>query len=397
MVDLRDQAMMQLLEAEGFEGIRRVARKRLPRVLFDFVDGGAGEEKTLRANLEAFSQLQFRPRSASGAPVRNLSTTVLGRPLSFPLMIAPCGGSRLIHPMGEVALAGAARAAGIEYIFPHVGGYSISELAESVRPQWYQLYKLGPRQTTEAALARAWDAGCRVLVLTVDGGGRPNHRRNVVNGLSDILGAGNLGLLRQLPQFVKKPAWSYRFIASGMPMDCPNVKDLSGNCVSFRQMNPGHGPRSERIVWADVPWIKTAWPGSLVIKGLLRADDARRAVQEGFQAIIVSNHGGRQVDGAVPALRVLPEIVAAVDGQAEVLLDSGVRDASDVIKACALGARSVLIGRMSLYALAAGGQGGVLGMLNWFRDGLDRSLALLGVRAMSELSSADLQRAEHGQ
>jgi isopentenyl diphosphate isomerase/L-lactate dehydrogenase-like FMN-dependent dehydrogenase len=364
---------------------RSRARRRVPRVVFDFVDGGAEAETTVNANRAAFDAMTFRQPCAVAPPLRSLETVVLGTRLSMPVLIAPCGSARIVHPDGERALARAARDAGIAYVFPHVGGYPVDAIDAAPGAPWYQLYLMGERAWTEAALERAWAAGCRVLVVTADGGARGVNERNVRNGFGPLLSGAPLNAVPYVPQLLARPAWLLRFARDPGRFDLPNLAGPNLPPVTHRDVLAGRvaGPG---VAWSDLRWIRELWPGDLVLKGVLRADDARRAAAEGAGAVIVSNHGGRQLDGAPATLPALQDVVAAVGDQLEVLLDGGVQRGGDVVKALSLGARAVLIGRASLWGLAIGGERGVLQTLELLRAGIDRTMGLLGCAQIADLS-----------
>jgi isopentenyl diphosphate isomerase/L-lactate dehydrogenase-like FMN-dependent dehydrogenase len=318
--------------AISIEDLRRQARKRLPRVVFDYIDGGAQDETTLRANRRAFDEIIFRPHQAVRHSQYTTTTQVLGVDLSIPVLLAPIGYARLFHPDGEIGAAAAAGVAGTIYILSTISGYSLEDVkAASSGHAWFQLYLLGGREAAEAALERAQNAGFSALVVTVDtivGGMR---ERDLRNGMKQLTGNSLRAKLRFLPQLFARPSWLARFLLDGGLPRLPNV------------VIPGKGPMSmtdvaaalaqASVTWADLGWIRKVWKGPIVIKGVLTAEDARRSVDLGASAVIVSNHGGRQLDCVSASLHALPEVVAAVDGQAEVLMDGGIRRGGDVIKA----------------------------------------------------------------
>ena len=367
--------------------LRLSARRRLPRVVFDYLDGGAEGEFTLRENCNAFEEVTFRPRHAVAVPECELRTRVLGCDLSFPVVLAPVGYSRLMHPEGEVAAARAAGMAGTAYTLSTISGHRLEDVkSASSGPVFYQLYLMGGRAAAEAAIQRARSAGFSTLVVTIDTVVAGMRERDFRNGMKELLGEKTLAKLRFLPQFLARPGWLASFLLDGGVPRLPNV------------VIPGQGPlplidvgaalSSAAVTWEDLRWIREAWCGPVVIKGVLTADDARRSLDEGASAIVVSNHGGRQLDGVPASLRVLPEIVAAVNGRAEVLMDGGVRRGSDVVKAICLGARAVLIGRAYAYGLAAAGQAGVARALEILRTDVERTLKLLGCASIDALDSS---------
>jgi isopentenyl diphosphate isomerase/L-lactate dehydrogenase-like FMN-dependent dehydrogenase len=364
--------------------LRPLAQRRLPRVVFDYLDGGADGEFTLRENCRAFEDVTFRPRHAVSVPACDLRTHVLGFDLAFPVLLAPVGYSRLMHPEGEVAAARCAGAAGTAYILSTISGHRLEDVkAASAGPVFYQLYLMGGRGAAEASMARARQAGFSALVVTIDTPVAGMRERDSRNGMKELMSGGIFSKVPFLPQILSRPGWLVRFLLDGGVPHLPNV------------VIPGQGPMpmvdvgaalaSSTVTWQDLRWIREAWSGPIVIKGVLTGEDARRAIDEGASAIVVSNHGGRQLDHVPATLQVLPEIVAAVKGEIEVLMDGGVRRGSDVIKAICLGARAVLVGRAYAYGLAAGGPAGVARAIEMLRGEMERTLKLLGCASVSSL------------
>src|SRR6266481_9334402 len=308
----------------NIDDLRRLARRRLPRVVFDYLDGGAEGEVTLRENCRVFDDVTFRPRQAVAISNCELSTRVLGLNLYFPAILAPVGYSRLMHPAGELAAAAAAGSAGIAYTLSTISGHKLEDVrAASSGPVWYQLYLVGGRQVAEAAIERARRAGFSALVITIDTPVAGMRERDPRNGMKELLAGSLFAKIPFVPQLLSRPGWLASFLLDG---GVPNLENI---------VVPGQGPMplidvtsalSRAVVtWADLRWIRQSWPGPIVIKGVLTAEDARRAVDAGAAAIVVSNHGGRQLDSVSPTIKALPEIVAAVKGQTEVLMDGGVR------------------------------------------------------------------------
>lgn len=364
--------------------LRPLAQRRLPRVVFDYLDGGADGEFTLRENCRAFEDVTFRPRHAVSVPACDLRTRVLGFDLAFPVLLAPVGYSRLMHPEGEVAAARCAGAAGTAYILSTISGHRLEDVkAASAGPVFYQLYLMGGRGAAEASIARARQAGFAALVVTIDTPVAGMRERDSRNGMKELMSGGIFSKVPFLPQIFSRPGWLVRFLLDGGVPHLPNV------------VIPGQGPMpmtdvgaalaSSTVTWQDLRWIREAWSGPIVIKGVLTGEDARRAIGEGASAIVVSNHGGRQLDCVPATLQVLPEIVAAVKGEIEVLMDGGVRRGSDVIKAICLGARAVLVGRAYAYGLAAGGPAGVARAIEFLRSEMERTLKLLGCASINSL------------
>jgi isopentenyl diphosphate isomerase/L-lactate dehydrogenase-like FMN-dependent dehydrogenase len=367
--------------------LRRIAKRRLPRVVFDYLDGGAEGEVTLRENCRVFDDVTFRPRHAVAFPNCDLRATVLGHELSLPAMLAPVGYSRLMHPGGEVAAARAAGKAGTGYILSTISGHKLENVkAGSTGPVFYQLYLMGGRAAAEASIDRARRAGFAALVITIDTPVSGIRERDPRNGMVELL---NPGLFQKIPyaeQFLTHPGWLFSFLKDGGVPPLHNV------------VLPGKGPMpltdigralaASTVTWKDLTWIREHWNGPIVVKGVLTGDDGRRAVDEGAAAIVVSNHGGRQLDCVSATLRVLPEVVAAVNGRIEVLMDGGVRRGTDIVKALCLGARAVLCGRAYAYGLAAAGEAGVTRAIEILREDVKRTLILLGCPSVAALDSS---------
>ena len=374
----------------NIEDLRVLARRRLPRVVFDYVDGGAADELTLRGNTRVFDEVIFRPRQAVAVKECELRTKVLGIEAAFPAILAPIGYSRLIHAEGELAAAGAAGAAGIPYTLSTIAGHKLEKVrAASSGQVWYQLYLVGGRAAAEAALERARAVGFSALVVTVDTPVAGNRERDPRNGLKELLGGSVFAKIPHLPQFLAHPGWLTAFLMDG---GLPKLENI---------IIPGIGPMplvdvaaalaGAVVTWEDLQWLRKAWVGPIIIKGILTGDDARRAADEGAAAIVVSNHGGRQLDGVSPSLQALPEVVAAAGRNLEVFMDGGIRRGSDIAKALCLGARAVLIGRAYAYGLAAAGQAGISAALSILRTDLWRTLLLLGCSSVAALDPSFVQ------
>jgi isopentenyl diphosphate isomerase/L-lactate dehydrogenase-like FMN-dependent dehydrogenase len=368
----------------NIEDLRRLAQRRLPRAVFDYLDGGAEAELTLAENCRVFRDVTFRPRSAVAVGNCNLKTHVLGHELALPAILAPVGYSRLMHPEGEVAAARAAGEAGTGYILSTISAHKLENVkAASPGPVWYQLYLLGGRAAAEGSLERARRAGFSALVITVDTPVAGLRERDPRNGMSELLGSSPLAKIPYLPNILAHPGWLTAFLLDG---GVPRLENV---------VLPGKGPMElldvdaalaeATVTWEDLRWIRELWTGPIVVKGLLTGDDARRATDEGAAAVVVSNHGGRQLDSVSSTLRALPEVVAAVNGQIEVLMDGGVRRGSDIVKAICLGARAVLIGRAYAYGLAAAGHPGVARAIEILRSDVERTLRLLGCASIAGL------------
>ena len=372
-----------LSRALNIDDLRRLARRRLPRVVFDYIDGGADAELTLRANCRAFEDVVLRPRSAVVVPSCDMRVRVLGAELALPLLLAPVGSSRLFWPLGEAAAARAAGEAGTAYVLSTLSGTRLEEVrAATGGPCWYQCYLCGGRDVAMGAIARARAAGFTALVVTIDTPVAGLRERDLRNGTKELLTRNPWTMLPWLPQLVAHPRWLADVMLDGGLMQFPNIV-LPDGPMGYADV--GAALESSAVCWDDLHWIREAWNGPLVIKGVHTADDARRAVDAGAQGIVVSNHGGRQLDGVAATLQVLPEVVQAVGGQVEILLDGGIRRGTDVVKALCLGARAVLVGRAYAYGLGAAGQAGVGRAIEILRTGILRTLKLLGCPSASAL------------
>jgi isopentenyl diphosphate isomerase/L-lactate dehydrogenase-like FMN-dependent dehydrogenase len=366
--------------------LRRLAQRRLPRVAFDYIDGGADGEVTLRENCRIFDDVLFRPKNAVSMAACDLSTTVLGHKLALPFILAPVGSSRMFYPRGEVMAAKAAGAAGTAYTLSTLSGCRVDEVkAGTTGPVWYQLYLVGGRDIATAGIERASKCGCSALVVTIDTAVAGLRERDFRNGTKELLTRNPWTMLPFVHQFLTRPRWLAAFIKDGGLMNFPNVVLPEG---PMGYADVGAALEKSTVCWDDLKWIRQTWKGPLVIKGLMIGDDARRAVDEGADAVVVSNHGGRQLDCVYPTLRALPEVVAAVNGQAEVLLDSGIRRGTDILKAICMGARAVLVGRAYAYGLAAGGEAGVTRAIQILRNDVIRGLKLLGCPSIAELNGS---------
>ncbi len=369
--------------------LRDLAERRLPKVVFDYLDGGAESEVTLRENCRIFDDVTFRPRQAVAIPECDLRVRILSEDLAFPAILAPVGYSRLMHPRGEVAAAAAAGEAGLGYTLSTISAHKLENVrAASKGAVWFQLYLVGGREVSEGTIDRARRAGFSALVVTIDTPVAGMRERDPRNGMKALLSGSIFSKLPFLPQMFARPGWLASFLLDG---GTPKLENI---------VTPGKGPMPLMdvtaalaravVTWEDFAWLKRIWSGPIIAKGVLTGEDARRAIDAGAAAIIVSNHGGRQLDGAPATLKALPEVVAAVNGQAEVLMDGGIRRGSDIVKAICLGARAVLLGRAYAYGLAAAGQAGVARALEILRDDVERTLRLIGCPSVSGLNSSYL-------
>jgi L-lactate dehydrogenase (cytochrome) len=368
----------------SIEDMRRLARQRLPKLIFDYIDGGAEGEVTLRENRSAFEAVTFRPRQAVSTARCDLRTRVLGCELSIPIVLAPVGYCRVMHPGGEVAAARASGDAGTAYILSTVSGHRLEDVKAASRgPLWYQLYLTGGREAAEDAMRRAQAAGYSALVITIDTTVIGLREREIRSGMEQMLRGSNWSRIPFLPQFLAHPGWLARFLLDGGLPRMPNIITADRGALRVSQAHTAIGRGA--FAWEDLRWIRELWRGPIAIKGVLSADDARRSVDEGAAAVVVSNHGGRQLDGVPASLRVLPEVVSAVGDRAEVWMDSGIRRGADVVKALCLGARAVLCGRAYAYGLSAAGEAGVARTLEILRDEVARTLQLLGCSSVTAL------------
>ena len=366
------------------EDFRPIARQRIPKSVFDYLDGGAEGEVTLRENCRIFNDVTFRPRHAVALADCSLCTTVLGFKLSLPFLLAPVGYSRLMHPGGEVAAARAAGKAGTGYILSTISGHKLEDVkAGSAGPVFYQLYLMGGRGAAEAVIERARVAGFSALVVTIDTPVSGIRERDYRNGMKELISGGPLEKIPYIPQILSRPGWLIQYLLDGGLPGLPNVVIPGKGQMPLVDINAALAESTP--TWADLVWIRKIWKGPIVIKGVLTADDARRAIDEGVAAISVSNHGGRQLDGLPASLRALPEVVEAVKGRIEVLMDGGIRRGTDIAKAICLGARAVLCGRAYAYGLAAAGEAGVDRAIEILRVDLERTLRLLGCPSVAAL------------
>jgi isopentenyl diphosphate isomerase/L-lactate dehydrogenase-like FMN-dependent dehydrogenase len=376
----------------NLEGYRQRARRKLPRAVFDFVDGGAEDEVTLRANREAFTSLRLVPQIHNDDSPTNVTTTLCGQPLSMPVVVGPTGAVGIVHPEGEAAEASAAARCGVIMIMSGVASYTIEEVAAAAEPKpWYQLYPWVSREFYGALIDRASEAGFRGLVVTIDtptGGRRERDLANAFGHPPRLTRRNALGAVRH-------PRWTAgvlrhrrvvpkAFAEAGKP-------SLLGFVAEAKRSGRQITAALQRATWNELEWIRGRWTGPLGVKGIVHREDARRAVDLGAELIVVSNHGGRQLDGEISTLDALPEVVDAVAGCAEVVLDGGVRRGTDVLKALCLGARAVSVGRPCVYGLAVAGEAGVVGVLELLHHEIAVSLELLGQPDIGKLDRSYTQ------
>ncbi|HCI6128495.1 FMN-dependent L-lactate dehydrogenase LldD [Klebsiella variicola subsp. variicola] len=373
---------------------REAARRRLPRFLFDYIDGGAVAENTMNANATELASVALRQRVLCGAGEPTLATTILDASWAMPVALGPVGATGMYARRGEVQAARAASRAGIPYTLSTVSVCSIEEVASQASGAlWSQLYVLKDRGYMRNALERAWAAGMKTLVFTVDMPIPGSRYRDNRSGMS-----GPHATLRQYLQACTHPRWAMNVGLAGRPLSFGNIEAYTGHKMTMDDyMGFISNNFDPSIAWHDLEWIRDSWQGKLIIKGILDADDARNAVRLGADGIVVSNHGGRQLDGAIPSARALPRVVDAVGDDLTVLADSGVRSGVDVIRLLALGAKGVLLGRAYIYALAAAGEAGVAHLLRLFAEDMKVTMTLTGATSPSAISLDCLDRLEQDQ
>jgi L-lactate dehydrogenase (cytochrome) len=370
------------VNAVNIADLRAAARARLPNAVFDYLDGTADDGITGRDNIAAFSEVILTPRQAVMCEP-DLSIRLLGAELAMPVFLSPIGYCRLLHHQGDLAAARAAKAAGIPFIQATGSGFPMEQVAQQGETLFYQVYKMGGRAAAERALARARGLGFKGIFVTIDTPVSGNREQDPRNGMKALMGSKLLPKLPYVPEVLAHPRWLIPFLLDGGVPAMPNVVGEDG--LPLPAPDVERALAGANICWEDLRWIRKAWDGPILVKGIMRADDARRALDEGANGIVVSNHGGRQLDGVAATLRVLPGIAEAVQGKAPVLLDSGIRRGGDIVKALCLGADAVLVGRAYGYGLAAAGEAGVAKALEILKADLLRTMKLLGVAHVGEL------------
>jgi len=369
---------------------RRLARKRLPRFLFDYIDGGASREETMAANQGDFGRWRLRQRVMCDVSNVDTGANIGGRQLSMPLALAPIGMAGMMARRGEVLGARAAEAMGVPFTVSTVGICPLEEVNASVsQPCWFQLYMLRDRDLVEALLERARAGGCRTLLFTVDLAVTGMRFRDVRNGM---LGGAPLAKAKQL---LARPRWLFDVGIRGKPHRFGHLTEAvadPNDFASYKALIDSQFDPS--VTWEDIAWLRSRWPGRLLVKGVMSAADARSAADAGANGVIVSNHGGRQLDGVASSVTKLPEVAAAVGDRMDVWMDGGVRSGADVVKALALGADGVLIGRPWLWAVAARGEKGLTDYLRVLRQDIAVCMALMGVNRISEITRELLEPAE---
>ncbi|MBS0558234.1 MAG: L-lactate dehydrogenase [Proteobacteria bacterium] len=370
---------------------RHLAQRRLPRFLFDYIDGGAGDELTLAANVADFAAVRLRQRVLVDVDRIDTAATLAGEACAMPLALAPVGMAGMFARRGEAQAVRAANAARVPYTLSTVGICPLAEVAAaSHAPFWFQLYMIRDREVIAALLERAWSVGCRTLVFTVDLPLPGMRHRDTRNG---VPARGARAAMLKARQLLVRPGWIWNVALRGRPLRFGNlveqVRDASDLRAFWAWVNAQF---DASVTWRDIAWVRERWKGKLLIKGILDVEDARAAVESGADGIVVSNHGGRQLDSVASSIAKLPAIAQAVGGKTDVLLDGGVRSGTDIFKALALGARGVLIGRAWVWALAGAGESGLRDLLDTLRRELVLAMTLAGVTRIADIDARHLDR-----
>ena len=388
MLDLRPRGLKALASVDDFE---RSANRKLPRIVSDFVAGGSDCEITVQKNLSAFRQIEWAPRFLKDVSDRSVTTDVFGQPLQIPVMLSPAGLASLVHRDGELAAARAAESAGTVFVVSTASSYSLEEIsAVTTGRLWFQVYLWKSREVISELVKRAEESRYEALVLTVDVPVVGKRVRDVRNGMAippRIRPGSVLDVLRRprwLAHLAKGPELTFGSLVRSID---PRGKESIASYVDRELSNSA-------ATWDELVWLRGIWKGPLIVKGILTAEDAKEALQRGADGIIVSNHGGRQLDSCPASIDALTHVVDAVGGRAEVFMDGGIRRGSDVVKAKALGANAVFVGRPWFWGLAVGGQEGVEKMLRIFSDEIDRALALLGSPNFNDVDKSALWQPE---
>jgi L-lactate dehydrogenase (cytochrome) len=374
---------MSLRTATCVEDLRQAARRKIPKMFFDYAEAGSYAEETLRANRADLQRIKLRQRVLIDVSHRDLSSTIVGEPVPLPLALGPVALTGMQHGDGEILACRAAHAAGIPFCLSTMSVCSIEDVAEAVdKPFWFQLYVMKDRGFVRSLIERAAAAKCSALVLTVDLQVLGQRHCDVRNGLT----VPPALRLKNVLNIATKPAWALSILRAKRK----TFGNLAGHARGTHNVNSLAewiaGQFDPALSWKDVEWVRSLWPGKLIIKGVLDLDDAKLAAKTGANALVVSNHGGRQLDGAPSSISALPRIADAVGGEIEIMFDGGIRSGQDMLRALALGARSCLIGRAYIFGLAAGGQAGVAKAIEVIRNELDVSMALCGVNSIREIN-----------
>ena len=390
-----DPVERRLARAASVDDLRRIAKRRLPGGVFDYIDGAAEDERTLAANQAAYAATSFRPRVLRGIEKVEIESSLLGRPLAYPLVLAPTGFTRIADPQGELAVARAAARAGIPYTLSTLSTRSIEEVrAVSDGRLWFQVYAWRDRGLVREMIDRAAAAGYEALVLTVDTAVLGRRERDVRRGFSlpPTLGPGTVvdGVLH--------PGWTWSFVRNE-PIRFANVvgRDVGYGASPVTLSDYINTQFDPALAWEDVDWLRSVWEGPIVLKGVQTVEDAILAAERGVTAVALSNHGGRQLDGAPAAFSLVAPVADAVGGRVEIVCDGGVRRGSDIAKAVAAGATAAMAGRAYLYGLGAAGERGVDRVLEWFRADLVRTMSLVGAATVADLDRSLIEiRADLG-
>lgn len=379
-----DATRRKLSRAASVDDLRRLAKRRLPAGVFHYIDGGAEDERTMNRNVGAFADLEFKPRVLRDVSNVDTSSRLLGRSIPAPIVLAPTGFTRIAHPDGELAVARAAAEVGVPYTLSTMGTRSIEEVAGAgAGPKWFQVYTWRDRGLVQELVERAAASGYETIVLTVDTAVLGRRERDVRRGLTLPPKLG----LDTVVEGVIHPAWTYGLLINE-PITFANVVGREGvdgtTAVTLSEYT--NSQFDAAVSWSDVEWLRTVWDGPLVLKGIQTVDDARLAVDHGIEAIALSNHGGRQLDDAPAIVELIEPVAQAVGGQIGLIADGGVRRGSDIVKALALGADTVMVGRAYLYGLGAGGQAGVDQVLRFLVDGMARTMALTGCQRVDDIT-----------
>ena len=382
-------SLRRLAKAASVADLRRLAQRRLPQGVFDYIDGGAEDERTLSDNVSAFANVSFRPRVLRGLSDVRIGSSILGNTLEYPLILAPTGFTRIADPQGELAVARSAARAGLPYTLSTLSTRSIEEVRSvSDGRLWFQVYAWRDRGLLKEMIDRAAAARFEALVLTVDTAVLGRRERDIRHGFSLPPTIG----LKTIVDGVIHPSWTWSFIRSE-PIRFANVigREVGDGASPVRLSDYINTQFDSGLSWRDVDWLRSVWDGPIVLKGVQTVEDARLAVKVGVEAIALSNHGGRQLDGAPAILGLVAPVSDAVGGEIEIICDGGIRRGSDIVKAVALGASAAMAGRAYLYGLGAAGEMGVDRVLEWFRNDLIRTLNLIGVSSFEELDRTCLE------
>jgi isopentenyl diphosphate isomerase/L-lactate dehydrogenase-like FMN-dependent dehydrogenase len=379
------------LDAYNIDDLRRLAQARLPRGIFEYVDRGTEDELALRNNRAAFERLKLVPRVLNDVSRIDQGVTLFGRAMSMPIAVGATGGAALVWHDGDIALARAAAAANVPFTISSASTIPIEKIAATGGRQWFQLYPWENRTLSYALVQKAHDLGCEALVITVDTAVPPNREYNFRNGFGIPLRFGRRNTLDVLthPRWLMSVLLRY-YVTTGLPRQANLPEEMRAKVTEAPQV--GAGFRCDTLCWEEVRLLRRQWRGKLILKGVASPLDAAQAVDEGVDALIVSNHGGRNLDSVVATLDILPEVLEAVRDRVPVMLDSGIRRGSDVVKALALGAKAVLVGRAPLYGLAIAGQAGVQRALELLRQETARVMAFCGSRSIDEISAELIHR-----